>query len=131
MTPLPRPADLLRAGERLIRRLPGSGAALHAMPGGFRYASADVVLDLTRYGIMLRKSPALSPTRQAEILAIIATIADDLGFANPGSDEDPGFPSPGSAFAIHPALAALDARITEDMQLDPPDESGDGLDVEP
>ena len=89
------------------------------------------VLDLTRYGIVLRKSAVLSPNRQAEILAIVAAIADDLGFANPGSGEDPGFPSPGSAFAIHPALADLDASITEDMQADPPGEPGDGFDVWP
>ena len=131
MTSLSRRIDLIRAGEKLIRLMQTPDATLRVIRGGFRYASDALTFDLTRYGIVLRKAAMLPLARQAEILAAIAAIAEDLGFAISGNGEEQSLPLPGGAFAIHPALAALDARITEDMKVEPPDEPGDGFDVGP
>lgn len=108
---LPRCADLLRAGRRLLRLLPAEKASLRVIPDGFRWTSDVLTLDLSRYGIVVRHAAVVPPARQRRILEAVALIAEELGFDNSydaGLDE---LPPVGAAVAVHAAVRVMEHEL--------------------
>lgn len=84
---------------------------MRVIPGGFRWSSAVLGLDLSRYGIVVRHAAPIPPDRQRRVLKAVLLIAGDLGF-DAGDDAGSGeFPPVGAAIAVHPTVEAMDADL--------------------
>lgn len=81
------------------------------IPGGFRWSSAVLGLDLSRYGIVVRHVADVLPARRQRILSAVLLLAEDLGF-DTGDDAGSGeLPPVGAAIVVHPAIRAMGRNL--------------------
>lgn len=106
---------MLWAAQTLKEEAGGRNAAVRVIPGGVRYASPTVVLDLFRDRIELREAIPLSADQRVRLLPAIRNAIRNLGFQLTGEDGLRDLPSPGTAIAAHPAWlqAQLPAPVPE------------------
>ncbi|SDL75692.1 hypothetical protein [Paracoccus chinensis] len=84
--------------------MPIPQARLRIIPGGLRYESRVIRLDLLRDRIVLQDVTPLAPAQQRRLLTLIAALVRDLGFEPLPGGELQEFPSAGTAFAAHPMI---------------------------
>lgn len=87
--------------------MPIPQARLRIIPGGLRYESRVIRLDLLRDRIVLQDVTSLAPFQQRRLLIPIAALVRDLGFEPLPGGELQEFPSAGTAVAAHPMIRQL------------------------
>lgn len=87
--------------------MPMPQARLRIIPGGVRYESRVIRLDLLRDRIVIHDVTPLASARQRRLLTPIAALVRDLGFEPFPGGELQEFPSAGTAVAAHPMIRQL------------------------
>lgn len=111
-------ADLLRAGEAILQRLPLENAQLRFIPKGVRFEAPHLCLDLMRDRIVLQRMVGLSHAYHPLLRDLVGDLAVELGFAAPDPDATARPLVAGEVIAAHPDI--IDQTAAGGSELSPP-----------